>query len=207
VEVAVEAVDALGNRALRAEARLWLDLSPPELVWERLDAEAGVPADVFDGRRARLRLRATDALSGVAGMTLGGRAVDPAGLGAEGIELRVEPLGLDYVLMDGVGNRLEAQLPLRVDREGPALRVFVDDHPVDVAALRITRAQRMRLQAVDMPAGVAGACVEASVWYGECRELPVDLVGLSAGRYRLDFRARDTLGNRTSQRFTVEVRR
>lgn len=140
-------------------------------------------------------------------MTLGGRAVDAARLSAEGIQLRVDPQNLDYVLVDGVGNRLEALLPLRVDREGPALQVFVDDQPVDVASLRITRAQRMRLQAVDAPAGVAGACVEASVWYGECRELPVDLVGLSAGRYRLDFRARDSLGNRTSQRFSVEVRR
>lgn len=207
VQLAVEAVDALGNRAQRAQTEVWLDLSPPALVWQRLDAGVGVPADVFDGRRARLRLQASDALSGVRRLVLGGRELDPVRASAEGIELRVDAGGLDYILVDGVGNRIEARLPLRVDREGPELQVFVDDQAADIGTLRITRAQRLRLQAEDEPAGVASACVEASVWYGECRSLPMDLVGLSPGRYRLDYRASDTLGNRSTRRFHVEVHR
>lgn len=207
VQLAVDVSDALGNQALRAQTDVWLDLTPPALTWERLDAGAGVPADVFDGRRARLRVQASDALSGLTRMVVGGRELDPVRAAGEGIELRVDAHGLDYLLVDGVGNRVEAALPLRVDREGPVLQVFVDDQVADAGDLQITRAQRLRLQAKDAPAGVASACVEASVWYRDCRELPMDLVGLSPGRYRLDYRASDTLGNRSTRRFHVEVRR
>lgn len=207
VRLAVDTVDALGNRALRAPVEVWLDRSPPELSWQRLDVAADAPADVFDGRRARLRLHATDALAGVALLQVGGRSLNVAQAGAEGVELRVDASSLDYVLEDAVGNRSEGRLPLRVDREGPELQSFIDDRRVEIEGLQMTRTQQLRLRAVDATAGVAHACVEASVWYRECRELPMDLVGLSAGRYTLDFRAVDTLGNRSSRRFKVEVLR
>lgn len=207
VQLSVDTVDALGNRATRARTEIWLDRSAPELSWERLDAPANVPADVFDGRRARLRVRAEDALAGLAQIRVGGRSLDATRASAEGLELRVGAAELDYVLEDAVGNRSEGRLPLRVDREGPQLQLFVDALPMDTTGLQIDRRQSLRLVAVDEPAGVARACVEASVWYGECRPLPMELVGLSPGRYTLDFRAIDTLGNRSSKRFKVEVLR
>lgn len=204
VRISAELQDALGNRAMRELGALWLDRSGPQLEWQRVDTKADAPEDVFDGGRARLRLRVSDPLAGVARVVVGDRVLDPRAV-SEGIELRVEGGALDYVLEDEVGNRSEGRLPLRADREGPELQLFVDGQRVDVAAVRITRAQTLGLQAVDALAGVAQACVEASVWYRECRPLPMDLVGLSPGRYALEFRAIDRLGNRSARRFPVEV--
>lgn len=205
MRISAELQDALGNRATRELGALWLDRSGPLLEWERLDPKPGVSEDVFDGGRARLRLRVSDALAGVARVEVGGRTLDAGLAGSAGVELRVEGDALDYVLEDAVGNRSEGRLPLRADREGPELQLFVDGQRVDVAAVRITRAQTLGLQAVDALAGVAQACVEASVWYRECRPLPMDLVGLSPGRYALEFRAIDRLGTRSARRFPVEV--
>ncbi len=205
VRISAELQDALGNRATRELGALWLDRSGPLLEWQRLDPKADVPEDVFDGGHARLRLRASDPLAGVARVEVGGRALDAGFADSVGVELRVEGDALDYVLEDAVGNRSEGRLPLRTDREGPELQLFVDSQRIAIDAVRITRAQQLGLQAVDALAGVAQACVEASVWYRECRALPLDLVGLSPGRYALEFRAIDRLGNRSARRFQVEV--
>jgi len=203
--IRAELQDALGNRATRELGALWLDRSGPLLEWQRLDPKADVPEDVFDGGRARLRLRVSDPLAGVARVEVGGRARDAGLADSAGVELRVEGDALDYVLEDAVGNRSEGRLPLRADREGPELQLFVDGQRIAIDSVRITRAQQLGLQAVDALAGVAQACVEASVWYRECRALPLDLVGLSPGRYALEFRAIDRLGNRSARRFQVEV--
>lgn len=204
LRISAELQDALGNRATRELGALWLDRSGPQLDWQRLDTKAEVADEVFDGGRARLWLRVSDPLAGVARVVVGDQALDPRAV-SEGVELRVEGEALDYVLEDAVGNRSEGRLPLRADREGPELQLSVDGQRVDGASVRITRAQQLGLQAVDTLAGVAQACVEASVWYRECRALPLDLVGLSPGRYALEFRAIDRLGNRSSRRFQVEV--
>lgn len=207
VRLAVDAEDALGNRALSEVTHVWLDRSPPTLRWERLNGREGVPEDVFDGRRARIRVFAHDLQAGVSMIRVAGRELDAVRAGREGIELSVDAGSLDYVIEDAVGNRSEGQLPLRVDRNGPRLEVRLDAKIVDPDALRVQRHQVLSLQAVDTPAGVARACIEASVWYRECRPLPMDLVGLAPGRYALEFRAADTLGNRSVQRFSVEVER
>lgn len=208
VRLAVDAEDALGNRALSEVTHVWLDRSPPTLRWERLNRREGVPEDVFDGRRARVRVFAHDPQAGVSMIRVAGRELDPVRADREGIELSVDAGALGYVIEDAVGNRSEGRLPLRVDSDGPRLEVHVDGMKIiDPDALQVQQHQVLSLHAVDAPAGVARACIEASVWYRECRPLPMDLVGLAPGRYALEFRAADTLGNRSARRFSVEVQR
>lgn len=203
--LSIQVADALGNSAERAQTGLWLDRSPPTLEWQRLDPPAGAPEDVFDGHRVRLRLRAEDAAAGLATLQVGGRVLDPRLAGSEGVVVQLAEDQLDYQLEDRVGNRIDGRLALRVDRSGPELQAWIDDTPATLDGLRVQRHQQLHLIAVDVPAGLASACIEVSVWYGECRALPMLLVGLSTGRYTLHFRALDTLGNRSAQRFKLEV--
>jgi hypothetical protein len=205
--LSVEVVDALGNRAERVQTAVWLDRSPPTLEWQRLDPPAGAPGDVFDGRRVRLRLHAEDAAAGLATLRVGGRELDPLLASSEGVTVELAGDQLHYRLEDRVGNRIDGRLALRVDRSGPELQAWVDDTPAALDGLRVQRQQGLRLIAVDTPAGVASACIEASVWYGECRALPMLLVGLSTGRYTLRFKAVDSLGNRSARRLKLEVLR
>jgi len=204
VKLALLASDALGNRGERAATEIWLDRTPPQLEWRRLDGRPGVPEDVFDGRRARIALRASDALAGVQALSLGGRRHEAAALAGE-LTVNVDAAGLDYLIEDRVGNRGEGRIALRADTEGPRFVATRNGEPVDLDNARLQRSDAIRLAAEDDLSGVARACVEASIWYGSCRELPVDLIGLAPGRYMLEFRAADRLGNRSLQRVPMEV--
>lgn len=204
VHLALLTSDALGNRGVRATTELWLDRTPPQLEWRRLDARSGVPDDVFDGRRARIALRVTDALAGAQALSLGGRRYEAAALAGE-LTVNVDAAGLDYVVEDRVGNRAEGRIALRADTEGPRFIATRNGAPVDLDGARLQRSDAIRLDAEDELSGVARACVEASIWYGSCLELPVDLIGLAPGRYMLEFRAADRLGNRRLQRVPMEV--
>ena len=70
---------------------------------------------------------------------------------------------------------------------------------------QLPRSHQLDLRAVDEPAGVARACVQLSIWYDECRPLPLSLLGIGAGRYVVTFRATDRLGQRAYARYEVEV--
>lgn len=204
VQLSLVTSDALGNRGKRAASEIWLDRTPPRLEWRRLDAREGVPDDVFDGRRARLSLQAGDALAGVQRLGLGGRSYTAEAL-AGGLTVDVDAAALDYFIEDQVGNRAEGSIALRADTEGPRFVATRNGEPVELEDARLRRSDAIRLDAEDALSGVARACVEASIWYGSCRPLPIDLVGLAPGRYQLEFRAADRLGNRSLRRLPMEV--
>jgi hypothetical protein len=203
--LALQVADALGNRGERGAVEVELDSSPPTLQWQRLDAQPGIAEDIFDGKRARLSVAITDTGAGLRAATLGSRTLPPEQLAAGRTDLDVDADSLDYRLEDAVGNRADGRIALRADTEGPRFVASRNGEPVDLLHAKLYRSDSLQLAAEDSLAGVARACVEASIWYGECRELPVDLVGLAPGRYRLEFRAADRLGNRSIERLTMEV--
>ncbi len=203
--LAVATRDALGNAGEQAAVRVTLDATPPRLHWRVLGRREDVPPDVVGARGLRLHLRVDDALAGPGWLEIGGRRLaDPAALAA-GVELDLDPGALGYRIADAVDNLSDGELPLRIDSEGPRLLAVGagDARPAD--GLRMRRGDPVQLVADDALAGVAEACVEAGVWYGQCRALPIDLVGLGPGRYPMEFRAVDRLGNRSRVRLHVEV--
>lgn len=203
-EIALRSGDALGNTGIGAVTPIELDSTPPRLEWTRLDEIGDLPADVFDGKRVRLALRVSDA-AGLRSLTLGGHEIDPA-LFAEGAhEVSLRGNALAYRIQDRVGNTTEASLPLRIDTEGPQLLARRNGEAVGLNSASFLRTDTIELSVEDEPAGVARACVEASIWYGECRALPITLVGISPGRYSLQLLAADRLGNTSSRRFRVTV--
>jgi hypothetical protein len=203
--LSLQVADALGNQGERGAVEVELDSSPPTLQWQRLDAQPGIAEDIFDGKRARLSVAITDAGAGLRAATLGSRTLPPEQLAAGRTDLDVDADSLDYRLDDAVGNRADGRIALRADSEGPRFVASRNGEPVDLLRAKLYRSDSLQLAAEDSLAGVARACVEASIWYGECRELPVDLIGLAPGRYRLEFRAADRLGNRSIERLTMEV--
>jgi len=203
--LAVRATDALGNVGERGEVEVKLDRTAPALEWQRLDARPGVADDIFDGRRVRLAIQVTDAGVGVAELTLGKHTHRGSELEGGRIEVKLDADALNYTLRDLLGNQTQGEIGLRIDVDGPVLRLQRNGESVPLTAAKFSRSDRLQLSAEDEGAGVAAACVEASIWYRECRELPLDLVGISPGRYKLEFRAADRLGNRRVERHVIEV--
>ncbi len=203
--LAIDARDALGNAARRAEQTIEIDTTPPTLGWERVDAIESVASDVFDGRRARLRIRVEDGGAGVAQLQLGDERFDADRLGGDGLVVDVDADALRYTVTDRLGNAGSGEIALRVDREGPLLVATRNGEVVELQSVQLSRSDSIALRADDALSGVASACLEASIWYGRCRELPIDLVGITPGRYPLEFRATDRLGNRSLQRLMMEV--
>ena len=203
--LSLQARDALGNEGRRSEVRVLLDSTPPALGWEQLERVDGVPADVYDGRRATVRIALSDAGAGLQSARIGAQTLDAAQLAAAGIEIDIRGEALDYELADKVGNRSSGSIALRADREGPRLVARRDGERVEIGQGALSVRNRLTLDAEDALSGVERACVEATIWYGECRTLPVDLIGISPGNYSLRLRAVDRLGNRSKLKWTLEV--
>lgn len=198
--------DALGNAGESAPLVLAVDRTPPSLGARRAAARAGVPDDVVAPGEAIL-LQLADAGSGLGSLLLAGREQALAGGAAQTIELAMPEVS-EYRLGDRLGNVESASLPLRLDASPPRLLLISDGlaQPASDGA-RLPRSDRLLLLAEDALAGVDRACVELSIWYGECRPLPITLVGIDPGRYRVLFRATDRLGHKASERFEIEVLR
>lgn len=203
--LAVLARDGLDNQGKRDVTTVILDATPPQLRWEQLDLVAGVPPDVYDGRRTTLRIELSDAGAGIASARIGKQTLDPDQIDAPSIDIEIRGKSLDYELVDRVGNIESGSIALRADREGPRLVARRDDERVEIEDGALSVRHRLALDAEDSLSGVERACVEASVWYGECRELPVELIGITPGKYSLRLRAVDRLGNRSKLKWTLEV--
>ncbi len=203
--IGVASRDALGNQGITAATRIVLDRTPPQLEWRVLGQREGVPADVVGARDLRLHVRVVDALAGPGWLVIGDRRIDDPAALATGIEIDVPAGPLTFRVADAVDNVADGALPLRIDTDGPRLLAVGAGDVRPAEGLRMRRGDPVQLVAEDALAGVADACVEAGVWYGQCRALPVDLVGLGPGRYPMEFRAVDRLGNRSRQRLHVEV--
>lgn len=204
VGITARAVDALGNAGESAPLRLTLDRSPPTLTAARDAPRDGVPTGVV-GPGEGIVLRLADAGSGLARLELDGATNVLSGALEQVVTLPM-PANPRYRLADALGNLAEATLPLRLDAEPPTL-LLVSDGVAQPArdGARLPRSERLELVAEDPLSGVARACAELSTWYGECRPLPLTLIGIDPGRYRVVFRAADRLGHRTRERFEIEV--
>ncbi|MCK7594300.1 hypothetical protein [Pseudomarimonas salicorniae] len=196
--------DALGNLAESEPLHLQLDRSSPRLAAARAEPVEGVAADIVaPGERVRLQLEDTGV--GLDSLELGGTTL--ALEGAPTASLTLEPGADDrYRLRDRLGNESRGSLPLRLDSEGPRLVLVSDGHAQAVTnKARLPRSERLELVAEDALAGVDRACVKLSIWYRDCRPLPITLVGIDPGRYRVVFRATDRLGHRARERYYIEV--
>lgn len=204
--LSARARDGLGNLAESEPVEVLLDRSPPQVSWTRADDGAELSAQTFDGRRLRLRVQASDAGSGVSHLEHAGQRHDGEAL-ADGIVLTVNAETLDYAVEDRLGNRASGRIGLRVDRDGPRLVASQAGQALALNDAVLSRGKGVIvLEAQDEGAGVASACVETSIWYGQCRELPLRLEGIADGHYRLTFRAADRLGNRSFEHLRIEVR-
>lgn len=209
-QLSLRAVDRLGNRSEHASAAFRLDTSPPQFSWRRLDPVEGVPDRLYDGKRAEIELVVSDALAGIDRFQV--QSDEAANADDRSLEVRRLTLTLTdaessihWRASDRVGNRTEGTLELQVDQQGPGLRIESLGATLDPDLARLPPDQPLRLIAVDDAAGVEKACVKSSIWREACRDLPLDLIGLSAGRYALTLFARDRLGNTTRRRFEIEV--
>lgn len=196
----IEARDALGNAHAADIADIRLDRDSPTLRWRRLDPVEGVAEDIFDGDAATLSIEAEDAGAGLRRLQVGEQSSE-----TNTLQLTVSAEETPWQTEDAVGNRSSGSIALRADREGPSLRIEQDGAAVDLRAARLQRDRQLSLLAEDPLAGVQSACVEASIWYDECRPLPIQLKGIAPGRYVLKLRAVDRLGNRSHQRSEIEV--
>ncbi len=197
--------DALGNSGETGVVDVQLDRTPPTLSWRRLDAKSEVADDIFDGKRARLAIDLLDEGAGVKSLRLGDNEHAAVEIGNAPLEVEVSASSLEYSVVDRVGNDAGGRIALRADTEGPVFIARRNGQPFELGNEPIRRTDSIQLSAEDALAGVARACVETSIWFGDCRELPLDLVGIAPGRYRLEFRASDHLGNRRISRFAMEV--
>ncbi len=197
--------DALGNEGQRAALNVRLDRTPPAHTWQRLDARDGVAADIFDGKRVRLAIRVNDSGAGAQALQLGKMRYDASQLSEGPITVKLDAQSLDYTLTDRVGNVGTGSIALRADSEGPSLTAIRNGQAIALDGASLQRSDSLTLRADDALSGVARACVEASIWYGQCAELPVELVGIAPGLYALEFRAADRLGNKTYTRLRMEV--
>lgn len=204
VRIEARGSDALGNAGSSAPLSLVLDRTPPGLQASRASDEPGVPADVVAAGET-IRLALDDAGSGLASLTLGGSRLDLDGGSRQDVALPM-PADTGYTLADRLGNVRRASLPLRLDDAPPELLLISDGQTQRASeGTRLPRSERLELVADDPLAGVERACVELSIWYGDCRPLPLSLVGIDPGRYRLVFRASDRLGHKAYQRLEIEV--
>ncbi len=204
LRIQAEGSDALGNRGVSETLTLHFDRTPPELQAERVDELPGVAPDIVAPGEA-IRLQLSDAGSGLASLQLGDTQLDLAGDATQVVALEM-PTSTGYTLGDRLGNTRIAELPLRLDDAPPQLQL-VSDGQAQIASngARLPRSERLDLVALDALSGVDRACVELSIWYGDCRALPLSLVGIDPGRYRLVFRASDRLGHKAYERLEIEV--
>ncbi|MGQ0798848.1 MAG: hypothetical protein ACT4NL_01890 [Pseudomarimonas sp.] len=203
--LALRTRDALGNEGERASTHVQLDSTPPTLTWQRLDADDGLPTDVFDGKRARLSVRVSDAGAGVSSLRVGEQAFDQQLIDNAPLELKLGADSLGYELSDRVGNTGSGQIALRADTEGPQLSARLNGEPINLESATITHADTLQLDAEDRLAGVARACVEFSRGIHSCRSLPFQTSGMTPGDYVVEFRAVDRLGNGNVQWLSFEV--
>jgi hypothetical protein len=204
VKVVGRGDDALGNRAESDPLVLTLDRTPPTLAARRASPQAGIPADIVaPGEPITLLLEDTGV--GLASLELDARTHALDASGAQTMTMPM-PATTAYVLRDQLGNAASRSLTLRVDDAPPRL-MLVSDGVAQAAgdSTTLPRSERLDVVAEDPLSGVARACVELSIWYDECRPLPLSLVGIDPGRYRVVFRASDRLGNKASERFEIEV--
>ncbi|MBD8525535.1 hypothetical protein [Pseudomarimonas arenosa] len=202
------ASDRLGNVQRTSAGPFLLDRTPPTLSWRRLDPAEGLPHDVYNGKHALIELSVTDAGAGLESVQLNGSsAEDIRGKQRHTTQFEFSDgqVELTWLASDRVGNRSQGRLQLRVDQHGPELQIASAGQTIDLKAARLPPNQALRLTAVDDTAGVESACVVASIWGEQCRPLPLDVVGLSWGRFTLEFRARDRLANISNRRFVIEV--
>jgi hypothetical protein len=206
LSIVARASDALGNAGESPVLNLRFDRTPPALGAQRASQREGVPADVVAPGESIL-LQLGDAGAGLGSLTLAGQELTLDGSAAQTLTLPM-PSSTEYRLSDRLGNVAHAALPLRLDDAAPRLLLVSDGlaQPASDGA-RLPRSERLELVAEDPLAGVARACVELSIWYDQCRPLPITLVGIDPGRYRLVFRATDRLGHKASERFEIEVLR
>ncbi len=204
-QLTVRTRDALGNAGERAQTTVQFDSTPATLTWQRLDAGDEVPVDVFDGKRARLSISASDAGAGVQSLQIGTQPYDQDDLAEGALEIKVSADSLEYQLTDRVGNVGRGRIALRADSDGPQMIATRNGEPVDLKTTFIRHSDTLRLTAEDALSGVARACVEVSNGIHSCRSLPFELTGMKPGSYSLEFRAVDRLGNGTVQLQGMEV--
>jgi hypothetical protein len=206
VQLLARGSDALGNAGESPALNISFDRTPPSLSARRATEREGVPADVVAPGESII-LRLADAGGGLGSLLLADFEHPLDGGAVQEIE-QIMPASTDYRLTDQLGNVASAELPLRLDDAPPRLLLVSDGlaQPASDGA-RLPRSERLELVAEDPLAGVARACVELSIWYDECRALPITLVGSDPGRYRVVFRATDRLGHKASERFEIEVLR
>lgn len=204
-QLAVRTRDALGNQGERAATHVQLDTTPPTLAWQRLDANHDLPADVFDGKRARLLIRVGDVGSGVRSLRMGKQQFDQQQLAGGVLELKLDADSLAYELKDRVGNAAAGEIALRADNQGPQITAKLNDEPINLESATITHRDTLQLDAEDALSGVARACVEVSNGIHSCRSLPLKLSGMTPASYVVEFRAVDRMGNGNVQLLSFEV--
>jgi hypothetical protein len=204
--VSLSARDRLGNRASLGPLPLQHDADAPSLAARRATPIEGMPDDVVRAGNDPVTLSLADAGAGLRGFSAGAITHDFSGEAEASLRLDGVPADGRYRLDDRLGNTVEATLPLRIDSAPPRLRLRADGVELDLShPVSLRRSQTVELDAVDERAGVARACVALSIWYDECRPLPLSAVGIAPGRYRLEFRAVDRLGQRAHQYLPLEV--
>ncbi|MCB1555077.1 MAG: hypothetical protein KDJ14_14845 [Xanthomonadales bacterium] len=201
----VAARDALGNEALSGPFEYWLDRTGPSLAASRVKPREDLDADVvMPGDAIELTLQ--DQGAGLGTLTIGGQSTTLDPVPRQSLPLTLATADPAYVVVDRLGNATTAELPLRIDGAPPRLVFVADGVEREVTeGTQLPRSHQLDLRAVDEPAGVARACVQLSIWYDECRPLPLSLLGIGAGRYVVTFRATDRLGQRAYARYEVEV--
>lgn len=205
LRIEARAGDALGNAGSSEQPGYVVDRTPPTLGASRAKPRDGVPLDVVAADDTII-LELRDEGAGLGSLTIGGETIALDAASTQTLRHTLSSADTAYVLSDRLGNAARSILPLRMD-DGPPRLVFVADgiaQQVEHGA-QLPRSEQLDLQAVDEPAGVARACVGLSIWYDECRPLPLSLLGIGPGRYSLTFRALDHLGQRAFQRYEIEV--
>lgn len=208
--LSVRAEDRLGNQSQQSFGPYQLDRTPPAFSWRRLDPIEGIPPDLYDGKRALIELSVTDEVAGIQTFQVDADTVGQAeapNVRARTLEVQLTAAKreVQWQSSDRVGNQAKGTVSLRVDNQGPGLQIESAGQRIDPNDARLPPNQPLRLIAIDDAAGVEKACVKSSIWSEACRDLPLDLIGLSPGHYALTLFARDRLGNSTRRRIEIEV--
>ena len=208
----IHSEDRLGNQNDQPIATVWLDQTPPTLSWRRMQPSPGIDDDLYNGRPIWIELKVKDEAAGVQSLQVNGQTIElnpesapPTRIQSSQLRIEQAEQRLPWRAIDRVGNIATGAIELRIDRQGPTLAILIQGRRMNIEQARLMADQGVTLVAEDEPAGVAEACVKASIWRGARRPLPLDLVGLSPGRYALTLFARDRLGNKTRRRFDIEV--
>ena len=216
---AVEAVaiDKVGNEGSVGPLRFTVDAAGPEISWRVASAGAeGDGGETFYRPPVEVAAQAMDTPAGLARLessTDGGayRAVAGA-VTADGDHLFLRAT-------DQVGNVSEARASWSIDVEPPEIRLETGTgDAVAPGSLQVERGATIRVRAIDRDAGIESATYSLSVesadigrrwwWFPPQEEpLPEEIVFSFAGRLTLEVEAVDRLGNRSTARWDVVVRR